>query len=99
MNRQELTSTLRQREWAASELARHFHVPLDEIVEDLRHIQKSLKHSADKLNIDPAECRKCGFRFSTDKFNKPSRCPECKGNRIRDPLMEIVSETSPPTKA
>ena len=91
MNRQELTATLRQREWAASELARHFHVRVDEIVEDLKHIQKSLKHSNETLNIDPAECRKCGFRFSEDKLNKPSRCPDCKGNRIRDPLLEVVT--------
>ena len=94
MNRQELTATLRQREWAASELARHFHVRIDEIIEDLRHLQKSLKHSDESLRLDPAECRKCGFRFSPEKLNKPSRCPDCKGNRIRDPLMEIVPSSA-----
>ncbi|MGB0582244.1 MAG: hypothetical protein ACPGVU_21325 [Limisphaerales bacterium] len=66
-------------------------MPLDEIVEDLKHIRKSLKHTDVRLNIDPAECRKCGFQFSSDKMNRPSRCPVCKGNRIRDPLMEVVS--------
>lgn len=91
MNRQELSAVLRQREWAASELARQFHVRIDEIVEDLRHIRKSLKHTGETLAIDPAECRKCGFRFASDKLSQPSRCPGCKSNRIRDPLVEIVS--------
>lgn len=89
MNRQELSKVLHAREWAATELARHFHVPVSEIIDDLRHIQKSLKHTERSLVIDPAECRNCGFRFSPEKLNKPSRCPTCKGNRIRDPLMEI----------
>jgi len=89
MNRLELSKALRLREWAAAELARHFHVPAGEIVEDLRHIQKSLKHSDESITVDPAECRKCGYCFSADKLNKPSRCPSCKGNRIRPPLLEI----------
>jgi transcriptional regulator len=93
MNRRELTDILRQREWAATELARHFQVPVGEIIEDLQHIQKSLRHADESIAVDPALCRKCGFRFSADKMNKPSRCPDCKGNRIRDPLMEIQSDS------
>ncbi len=91
MNRKELTETLRIREWTVSELAREFHVRVSEIVDDIGHIQKSLRHGKDTLFIDPAECRQCGFRFSEGKIGKPSKCPECRSNRIREPLLEIRS--------
>ena len=93
MNRRELAAALRKREWAAAELARHFRVPVGEIVEDLQHIRKSLRHSAETITVEPALCLSCGFRCSSEKLNKPSRCPDCKASRLRDPLVEIRGET------
>lgn len=89
MNRKQLIETLRIREWTASELAREFRVNAAEIVDDIGHVQKSLRHSEEVLQIDPAECRQCGFRFSEGKIGKPSKCPDCKSGRIREPILEI----------
>ena len=89
MNRKQLIETSRKREWTASELAREFRVSVPEIVGDIEHVQKSLRHTDETLTIDSAECRQCGFRFLEGKIGKPSKCPESKATRIREPILEI----------
>ena len=61
------------------------------IESDLKHLQKSLKHTEYMMEITPAECRKCGFEFSEDKLKKPSRCPECHSTWLHEPELRIVT--------
>ena len=60
--------------------------------DDLKHLIKSLKHMDYRLNVTPARCRKCGFTFHADKLDKPGHCPDCKGDWIEPPLIEIVKK-------
>ena len=77
--------TVRQ---VASQLGVH---PSD-VENDLLHLEKSLVHTEEKLVVHPAVCRKCGFRFGSDKLRKPSRCPECKASWLTEPEIEIRSK-------
>lgn len=61
-----------------------------EIAGHLEHIQKSLLSTQQRLAIVPAECKKCGFVFAKrGKFQRPGKCPVCKGESIREPLFTI----------
>ena len=62
------------------------------ISDDLEHLFRSLKHTAYRAVITPAECRDCGFEFSSTKFTKPSKCPKCRSRWITEPLIEITSK-------
>lgn len=79
--REEIIEILGKGEKSAQELANHFKIELFEILQDLNHIRYSVRPK--KLAINPAECKKCGFRFEErSKVKKPSRCPRCKSEWI-----------------
>ena len=60
--------------------------------EDLRHVEKSLRRGSERLRIDPAGCRACGFVFRervSKHLHAPSRCPQCRSERISEPRFRI----------
>ena len=71
MFRKDLITLLVDNPLRLSEIARLYDVPLKEVLDDVKHLRKTLKQSAYRLDVTPAECRKCNFVFSTD--NSPSR--------------------------
>ena len=89
MFRRNLIDLLRDNPMTLSQLARALDANPKDLASDIEHLQKSLRHSEYELDITPAECRKCGFIFGTHKLRKPSRCPECKGERLTEPVLEI----------
>jgi transcriptional regulator len=58
--------------------------------EDLQHLLKSLRHTEYEAVITPAQCRKCGFEFGTDKLRKPSKCPKCNATWLSEPRIKII---------
>ena len=90
MFRKRLLALLRDRPMSVAQVAREVRVPVKEIAEDLAHLRRSLEHVEDlELVVTPAECRKCGFQFGPEKVTKPSRCPECRGSWLQEPLVMI----------
>src|SRR5215467_211224 len=73
-----------------SEIVRLYAVPVKEVLDDVKHLRKMLKHSAYRLDITAAECRKCGFVFSTEKLAKPSKCPQCRSTWLEEPVVQIT---------
>src|SRR5262249_23730564 len=73
-----------------SEIARLYDVPLKEVLDDVKHLRKTLKQSAYRLDVTPAECRKCGFVFFTEKVSKPSKCPQCWSTWLEEPMVQII---------
>ncbi|MEM2143984.1 MAG: hypothetical protein QW279_01365 [Candidatus Jordarchaeaceae archaeon] len=60
------------------------------ILEDLHHIALTLKRAGGKLVMLPPTCLSCGFVFKDLKKPKmPSRCPNCKSERITQPSFQI----------
>ena len=50
---------------------------------------QTAKAADQSVKIEPARCRSCGYTFGTDKLTKPSKCPDCKGTRLYEPLVQI----------
>ena len=63
-----------------------------DLEDDLRHLEKSLRAGGQRLTVEPARCEKCAFEFrgrSAKHFHKPSRCPQCRGERITEPVFRV----------
>jgi len=90
--RQRIIKLLEERDYSVSELARALELrgrgSGKVILEDLKVIQRTLKHQGRVLLIKPAECRKCGFIFKPE-IRVPSRCPRCGSEWIEEPRFKI----------
>ena len=80
---------LLDKELTLAQIARTVGQTAAETETDLRHFLKSLRHSEYEAVISPAECRKCGFEFGTDKLRKPGKCPECRGTWIGEAFISL----------
>ncbi len=89
MYRKEIIALLKEQSSTVSELARRFEVKSRDIEEELEHIRRSIKNEGLTLRITPAQCRKCGFVFNRDKFDKPGKCPKCRSTWIKEPELRI----------
>jgi hypothetical protein len=78
-----------------SQIAREVGESPRDVAEALGHLVRSLRHTDQELVIDPAECRRCGFEFRTDKFSRPSKCPQCRGTWIAEPLFSVCARPQP----
>ena len=67
-----------------------------QIANDLNHLFRSLKHTEYKTMVEPARCRACGFVFSPEKLNKPSKCPECHSTWLTEPRISIEAKQNSP---
>ncbi len=87
-HRQQIIEILQQNKQTAQQLANYFQCELKEIIEDLQHIEKSIRPK--KLRIEPAYCRSCDFVFKErGKISKPSKCPRCKSEWIESQMFWI----------
>ena len=91
MNRKELIALLQEGEHSVNELALRFGIKPKDIVEDIGHIQKTIRREGFSLEIIPAQCRKCGFKFKKDKIDKPGKCPRCKSTWIAEPRFRLTA--------
>jgi predicted Zn-ribbon and HTH transcriptional regulator len=90
--RQRIVERLRREELGFEELRREMEAPARLLEDDLRHIERSLRHGPARLYIQPARCLSCGFSFqdrSARHLHAPSRCPRCRSERISDPRFQI----------
>lgn len=86
--REQIIGLLEKGEMSAQQLANYFRVELREILDDLDHVAKSI--TPRKLDSRPAYCKNCGFVFKErNKIKKPSKCPECRCERIEARLFRI----------
>jgi predicted Zn-ribbon and HTH transcriptional regulator len=62
-----------------------------EIAEHLSHLSRSLKAQGEHLEVEPAQCLACGFRFKKrDKLTTPGACPVCRSERVQPPAFRII---------
>jgi len=84
-----MAALLRQGRWTARDLSRNLRAPMKLVIDDLEHLRRSLREG-EAWAVDPAECERCGFVFEErERVEKPSRCPSCKGERIREAAFGI----------
>lgn len=88
--REQIAEFLGRRKATARDLAAQFGLRIADAVDDLEHVRRS---AGAAFHVEPARCRKCEFEFeSRERLSTPSRCPECKHERIDGPWCWI--ETS-----
>ena len=92
MYRKELVDILLEHPMSIHDLSEMLDMPIRDVVDDLAHLQKSLRHEPFRLEIIPARCRKCGFVFRHDKMTRPGKCPKCHGTWIQPPEV-VIHET------
>jgi len=93
MFRKALIDVLLDNPMSLTQIAREVDESPGQIADDLNHLLRSLKHTEYKAAIEPAHCRACGFKFSEDKLNKPSKCPKCRSTWVLEPKIGIELKT------
>jgi transcriptional regulator len=93
MFRRDLIPLLLDQKMSLSEIARAVNEKPKDVIDALTHLAQSSRHSDYELVIEPAECRKCGFEFRTDKFSRPSKCPQCRSTWIFEPLIGVRAKS------
>ena len=62
-----------------------------EVAEHLLHIDRSLRHTGERLRVVPARCIPCGFVFrKRDRLTRPSACPVFGGKRVEAQRFSIA---------
>ncbi len=87
--RQEIVERLSDSEWEFDDLRREFALTVKILEEDLRHIERSVRASGQRLIVQPARCEACDFAFRSTAFHPPGRCPSCRDRRISGPWFHI----------
>lgn len=82
--RQQIIDLLTQDELNAIEVSQYVSIREKEVYGHIQHIKRTLSSSGKRLLITPYACLSCGYYFKDRKrFDRPGRCPECKGGHIR----------------
>lgn len=75
---------------SAAEISAVVGLPEKEVSGHLEHIRRSLHATGAVLEVEPAECRQCGFVFAKrERMSSPGKCPVCRHEAICDPLFSI----------
>ncbi len=89
--RERIAHVLREAELTAREISERASVQERDVAEHLRHLEYSLGHGGEQLQMSVPHCIKCGFEFTQrDRHSRPSRCPRCKSERISRPSFKIM---------
>ena len=88
--RQRIMVLLCEEEMSAREISRATGIREKEVYEHLSHIARSAAGQGKKLIVGPFSCLSCGYIFQDRKrLNRPSRCPQCKGSHMEEPMYRI----------
>lgn len=91
MTREAVINSLKTKEATAVDLAKEFDRSVVAIEEDIEHIRTTLRKDPDfELIMQPAQCLLCDYLFSSEKAKAPTRCPNCKREKIRIPRFKIM---------
>ena len=86
--RQQIAEMLKQPRTMSS-IAHELKLTTKEVEDHLKHLIRSARAADQDIRVEPARCRSCGYTFGKDKLTKPSKCPDCKGSRLYEPLVQI----------
>jgi predicted Zn-ribbon and HTH transcriptional regulator len=94
--RSALREVLREGPLTARELSARVGIGEKDVSGHLEHLARSLRHSSERLRVEPAQCLACGFTFAErTRLTKPSKCPVCRSQRMDPPRFVILTEEPP----
>ena len=77
----------------AKDLSRELSISEKEVAVALEKLGRSLERGPLELRVEPARCLGCGFEFrERSRVSRPSRCPECRAERIAPARFSIAGE-------
>ena len=91
MFRKTLIEVLSREPRSVSSIAREMGLRRGDLEDHLRHALRSARAAGHQVEIIPARCKTCGFVFGDEKLTKPGRCPACKGTRLFEPLIRVLT--------
>lgn len=59
------------------------------VIDDLRHLQMSLRHRPERMLMVPPRCDTCGYTFRVEQPKAPGRCPACKSEAVVAPVFKV----------
>ena len=92
--RRSLRVVLLEGDATARDLSRRVGIAERDVAEHLRHLERSVRRSGERLVVEPSVCLSCGFTFThreRHRYTRPGRCPGCHGRRISLPAFRIES--------
>jgi predicted Zn-ribbon and HTH transcriptional regulator len=90
--RQQLRGLLLREELSFDALRALLGLPVRQLEEELRHVERSARGAGERLVVTPARCLACDFAFRDREarhLHAPGRCPRCRSERIADPAFRI----------
>lgn len=87
--RQRIIDALRDEPSTPRELSKQLGVPTSAIYDHVQHVARSLENDPEKLLVAPPECTECGFSGFDNPLSAPSRCPECRCERLAEPQLLV----------
>jgi predicted Zn-ribbon and HTH transcriptional regulator len=89
---QALGRLLRNGTWSLRELSRELGLREHDVAPHLEKLARSVVHEGQTLEVTPPSCLACGFSFEgRRRASRPSRCPECKSERLSPARYAIVT--------
>ena len=89
--RDRLIAALQEGFATAKELSIKTSLSEKQVLDHLEHVARSLEHRGGELEREAPKCLKCGRSFDDRaRFTAPSRCPDCKSERIKGPRFRVV---------
>ncbi|ADQ67825.1 putative transcriptional regulator containing an HTH domain fused to a Zn-ribbon [Halogeometricum borinquense DSM 11551] len=89
--RERIADALRDGPKTATDLSETVGIARSSAYNHLKHVARSVD-SVDRdeqFLVAPPECRNCGFSAFDDPVNYPSRCPDCRSERIEEAVFKI----------
>ena len=94
--RQQMIAALQCKAMDLRELSQSLGIREKEVAQHLPHIARSVTAKKLVWRILPAYCESCDYTFKDRKrLTPPSKCPRCRGSRIRGPWYQINSSKEP----
>jgi predicted Zn-ribbon and HTH transcriptional regulator len=85
--RQQIVALLEECPTTVREIAGELGMRMVDVVDHLRHIQRSL---GTRLSVGESECESCGLHIDRQRrFTAPSRCPKCRSERTSEPRLAV----------
>lgn len=89
--RRQIQDVLEQETLSARDISAAVGIPEKDVYGHLEHLQRSLHRENRRLDVTPAQCRKCGFVFTKrSRLSRPGKCPICRSESIEEPLFVVV---------
>lgn len=88
--RRQIMELLSQSDCNARSVSQSLRISEKEVYDHLTHIARSVASQKKRLVVTPSRCMDCGYTFADRRrFNKPGRCPRCKGEHLSEPSYRI----------